>query len=140
MKQILIIATIATSVLVCSCSSVRSGSEGITDIEVPTYTESINRYDLDVDPQGITYTIDISTTEGIIKLQGLSLEQAQKLALDDAAAKNNCAKIISPKFSYLKKGKKILRVTVFGFPARYKDSQKTATPDKERPQDIIIVK
>lgn len=141
MKRIYYIVAIASSFLTYSCSSIRSGGEGITDTEIATYTESINRFDLDVDPQGITYTIDISTQEGQLKLKGLSLEQAKKLALEEAAIKNNCARIISPKFSHLKKGKQILRVTVFGFPARYKNSQKTATPDKE-PQrnNVIIVK
>lgn len=139
MKQILSIAIIALSLLVSSCSSLRSGGNGITSTEIPTYTESINRYDLDVDPQGITYTIDISTQEGKIKLNGLSLAQAQQLALEEAAIKNNCARIISPKFSHLKKGKQILRVTVFGFPARYKNSQKTATPDKQPSKNNVII-
>ena len=141
MKYTSLITLIATSVFLFSCSSLRSGGNGITDTEIATYTESINRFDLDVDTQGITYTIDISTQEGKIKLNGLSLEQAKKMALEEAAIKNNCARIISPKFSHLKKGKQILRVTVFGFPARYKNSQKTATPDKE-PQrnNVIIVK
>lgn len=131
----------AVSILVCSCSLLRSGGDGITDTEIATYTESINRYDLDVDTEGITYTIDISTQEGQLKLNGLSLAQAKQLALEEAAIKNNCARIISPKFSHLKKGKHILRVTVFGFPARYKNSQKTATPDKVQPgNNVIIVK
>lgn len=141
MKYIYYIATIIVCVGICSCSSIRSGGEGITSTEIATYTESINRYDLDVDTEGITYTIDISTQEGKIKLKGLSLEQAKQLALEEAAIRNNCARIISPKFSHLKKGKHVLRVTVFGFPARYKNSQKTATPDRERSgNNVIIVK
>lgn len=141
MKYTSLIALIAISSVLLSCSSLRSGGEGLTDTEIATYTESINRFDLDVDPQGITYTIDISTQEGKLKLNGLSLEQAKKMALEEAAIKNNCARIISPKFSHLKKGKQILRVTVFGFPAKYKNSQKTATPDKEpQKNNIIIVK
>ena len=139
MKHILSIAIIALSLLVSSCSSLRSGGDGITATEIPTYTESINRYDLDVDTQGITYTIDISTPEGRIALEGRTLEQAKKLALEDAAIKNNCARIISPKFSHLMKGKQILRVTVFGFPARYKNSQKTATPDKQPSKNNVII-
>lgn len=139
MKYSLSTVIVATSILVSSCSSFRSGGDGITDTEIATYTESINRFDLEVDPQGITYTIDISTQEGQIKLNGLSLNQAKKMALEEAAIKNNCARIISPKFSHLKKGKQILRVTVFGFPARYKNSQKTATPDKEQPSNNIII-
>lgn len=141
MKYTLLIAITSTSLLATSCSPLRSGGSGITSTEVSTYTESINRFDLDVDPQGITYTIDISTPEGQIKLNGVSLAQAQQIALEEAAIKNNCARIISPKFSHLKKGKQILRVTVFGFPARYKNSQKTATPDRMQPgNNVIIVK
>lgn len=141
MKYSLPIAIIVSSVLATSCSSFRSGASGMTDTEIATYTESINRFDLDVDPQGITYTIDISTPEGQIKLNGVSLAQAQQIALEEAAIKNNCARIISPKFSHLKKGKQILRVTVFGFPARYKNSDKTATPDRVQPgNNVIIVK
>ena len=139
MKYVSFIALVATCLLAFSCSSTRSGSDGFTGTEIDTYTESINRFDLDVDPQGITYTIDISTQEGKLKLNGLSLEQAKQLALEEAAIKNNCARIISPKFSHLKKGKHILRVTVFGFPARYKNSQKTATPDKQRPENNVII-
>lgn len=141
MKYIYHFATIVSLLITSSCSSVRSGGDGITDTEIATYTESINRFDLDVDTEGITYTIDISTAEGQIKLDGLTLEQAKKLALEEAAIKNNCARIISPKFSHLKKGKHVLRVTVFGFPARYKNSDKPATPDKVRPDhNVIIVK
>lgn len=139
MKYTSLLVLVITSAIVSSCSLLRSGGDGITGTEISTYTESINRYDLDVDPQGITYTIDISTQEGKIKLNGLSLSQAQQLALEEAAIKNNCARIISPKFSHLKKGKQILRVTVFGFPARYKNSQKTATPDKEPQRNNIII-
>lgn len=139
MKYISLTAFAAVSLFISSCSSPRSGGNGYTSTEINTYTESINRFDLDVDPQGITYTIDISTQEGKIKLNGLTLEQAKQLAIEEAAIKNNCARIISPKFSHLKKGKQILRVTVFGFPARYKNSHKAATPDKPQPENNIII-
>lgn len=142
MKIIYSLLVLASCLLLSSCSSsFQSGASGFTSTEIPTYNESINRFDLDVDTQGITYTIDISTEEGRIKLNGLTLEQAQQMALDEAAIKNNCARIISPKFSHLKKGKEILRITVFGFPARYKNSEKTATPDKEPAgKNVIILK
>lgn len=139
MKNFYPFIVIVVCLCFASCSTVRSGGEGYTGTEVATYTESINRYDLDVDPNGITYTIDISTTEGQLKLNGLTLAQAKKLAIEEAAIKNDCARIISPKFSHLIKGKQILRITVFGFPARYKNSQKTATPDKPQPENNIII-
>ena len=122
MKYFYCLFSIVFCLTVSSCSTSRSGGIGVTDTEVTTITHSINEYDLDVDAQGITYTIDISTPEGRIKLNKLSLKQAQALALQEAAIKNNCARIVSPKFSYLKKGKQILRVTVVGCPARYKNS------------------
>lgn len=139
MKYAYLLSLVTTFLLVCSCSSARSGGGGITGAEISTYTESLNRYDLDIDSEFITYTIDISTPEGQIKLNGLTLEQAQQLALDEAAIKYKCTKIFGPKFSHLKKGKHILRITVSGQPARYKNSQKTATPDKEPQKNNIII-
>lgn len=40
------------------------------------------------------------------------------------------------------KGKHVLRITVFGFPARYKNSQKSTTHDAQMQRDnnVIIVK
>lgn len=114
------VALSATMLVSGACSSMRSGGEGVTEHEAYTYSTSINEYDLDVDPVGITYTIDISTPEGRVKLNGLNLKQARELALQEAAMMNNAARIVSPKFTHLQKGKNILRVTVFGFPARYK--------------------
>lgn len=139
MKYTSLIAFITSSFLVTSCSLLRSGGYGTTATEIATYTESINRYDLDVDSQGITYTIDISTQEGKIKLNGLSLSQAQELALNEAKTKYDCATFIKPSFSHLKKGKQILRITMHGFPARYKNSSKTATPDRPQPDNNVII-
>lgn len=139
MKYIYCIAAIALSMMLSGCTVIRSSADGITGTEITTYNESINRFDLEVDSEGITYTIDISTEEGRVTLEGKTLTEARKIALEQAAIKNNCARIISPKYSELMRGKRVLRVTVFGFPARYKNSQKTATPDKEVPQNNIII-
>ena len=64
--------------------------------------------------------IDVSTPDGRAKLHKLSLRQAEDLALTEALMKNNCAALFNPQYTHLKKGKKVLRVTVYGFPARYK--------------------
>ena len=136
MKYTSLLLLLCLMAVLSSCSMMRSGGDGITGTEVFTVNESYNRMDLEVDPQSITYTIDISTSEGLMKLNGLSLAEAKKLALEEAAIKNNCARIISPKFSHLKKGKQILRVTVFGFPARYKNSEKPKAPDN----NLLIIK
>ena len=74
-----------------------------------------------LDEKGVSYTIDVSTAEGRYKLKDLSLADAQQLALIECIIKNNCATIFNPQFTHLKKGKQILRVTVYGFPARYKN-------------------
>ena len=81
---------------------------------------SYNELTMDLAPDAITYTIDVSTPDGRAKLHKLSLRQAEDLALTEALMKNNCAALFNPQFTHLKKGKKVLRVTVYGFPARYK--------------------
>ena len=86
----------------------------------------MNDYALDVESQGVTYTIDISTPEGAAKLNKLTLAEAENLALTEAVIKFNCAMLVNPQFTNLMSGKRVLRITVFGFPARYR-----ARPDKE---------
>ena len=75
---------------------------------------------VDIDRPGVTYTIDISTPEGKLKLDKISLAEAQQLALVECLMKYNCATLFNLQYTHLKKGKDILRVTVYGFPARYK--------------------
>jgi len=81
---------------------------------------SYNSYDLVPVGDRITYTIDISTPEGKQKLYKLSLSEAQRLAETEASRKYNCDRLIDPRFDYLKKGKRILRITVDGRPGNYK--------------------
>ena len=109
-----------------SCSVVRTGSHSNNAYQAPmTYIESMNDYALDVDSKGVSYTIDISTPEGASKLNKISLKEAEKLALTEAVIKYNCAMLINPQVTNLMNGKRVLRITVFGFPARYR-----ARPDK----------
>ena len=44
--------------------------------------------------------------------------------LTEAVMKYKCATIVNPQFTNLAKGKKILRVTVYGFPAKFKNQEK----------------
>ena len=112
--------------LITSCSAAKTGSHSRNSYQTPrTYIESMNDYALDVDPEGVTYTIDISTPEGAAKLNSITLAEAEDLALTEAVIKYNCAMLINPQFTNLMKGKRVLRITVFGFPARYR-----ARPDK----------
>lgn len=117
----IIVLTIVSVVIICSCSSSRAGAGGYdTGLGVNLRDRSYISYDLVPVGDRITYTIDISTPEGKQKLQGLSLAQAQRLAETEASRKYNCDRLIDPRFDYLMKGKRILRITVDGRPGNYK--------------------
>ena len=77
-------------------------------------------YDLMPDGDRIPYTIDISTPEDKKKLYKLPLAEAQRLAETEACRKYNCDRLIDPRFDYLNKGKRILRITVDGRPGNYR--------------------
>jgi len=110
-----------TILIICSCSSTRSGAGGYsTNVGVDARGTSYNNYDLVPVGDRITYTIDISTPEGKQKLYKLTLEEAQRLAETEASRKYNCDRLIDPRFDYLKKGKRILRITIDGRPGNYK--------------------
>ena len=106
---------------ISSCGSTRSGAGG-TDTGTGVYAtgRSMNYYDLVPIGDRVTYTIDISTPEGKQKLYKLSLSDAQRLAETEAARKYNCDRLIDPRFDYLKRGKRILRITVDGRPGNYR--------------------
>ncbi len=88
-----------------------------------TGIESINIADVELSNDFITYTIDISTPEGQTKLNGINEKQAKELALTEASIVNKCSFIVNPKYTFLKDGKKILRVTISGQPAYYKNAR-----------------
>lgn len=121
-KKLFLMAFAATTILaITSCGSTRAGAGGYdTGMGVYATGRSANNYDLVPVGDRITYTIDISTPEGKQKLQGLSLSEAQRLAETEASRKYNCDRLIDPRFDYLKKGKRILRITVDGRPGNYK--------------------
>lgn len=119
-------AIIATIMAATSCRSLRSGSTSRNASNtVKAKITSYNELTMDLGENAITYTIDVSTADGKIKLNKLSLHQAEELALTEAVMNNNCAALFNPQFTHLKKGKKILRVTVYGFPAYYKRKAET---------------
>lgn len=121
MKQMILVACAAISVLaICSCG-VTSGAGGSgTGIGVYATGRSDNYYNLVPVGNRITYTIDISTPEGKQKLHKISLLEAQQLAETEASRKYNCDRLIDPRFDFLKKGKRILRITIDGRPGIYK--------------------
>lgn len=123
MRKILFLLTFTVTAITAftSCSSTRSGAGGYsTNMGVDARGHSYNSYDLVPVGDRITYTIDISTPEGKQKLYKLSLDEAQRLAETEACRKYNCDRLIDPRFDYLKKGKRILRITVDGRPGNYR--------------------
>ena len=123
MKKGLIFLVCATTMLLSmsSCGTTRSGAGGYdTGMGVDARGYSVNNYELVPVGDRITYTIDISTPEGKQKLQNISLDDAKRLAETEASRKFNCDRLIDPRFDYLKKGKRILRITVDGRPGNYK--------------------
>lgn len=123
MKKVflLMVFAAATILTVTSCGSTRAGAGGYhTGMGIDARGHSYNSYDLIPVGDRITYTIDISTPEGKQKLYKLSLAEAQRLAETEASRKFNCDRLIDPRFDYLKKGKRILRITVDGRPGNYK--------------------
>ena len=116
----LALAAIGTIALT-SCSTTRAGAGGYgTGMGVDAIGRSYNSYDLVPVGDRITYTIDISTPEGKLKLYKLTLAEAKRLAETEACRKYNCDRLIDPRFDYANQGKRILRITVDGRPGNYK--------------------
>ena len=116
-----------------------SGSGGTdTGVSVDARGTSWNEYDLVPVGDRITYTIDISTPEGKQKLYKLSVSEAKQLAETEAARKYNCDRLIDPRFDFLKKGKRILRVTVDGRPGNYKTRDRHYNSNTRQEIDINV--
>lgn len=120
-KVISLMAIIATMLLAIASCGTHAGAGGYdTGLEVNLRDRSYISYDLVPVGDRITYTIDISTPEGKRKLHNISLDEAKRLAEVEASRKFNCDRLIDPRFDYLKKGKRILRITVDGRPGNYR--------------------
>lgn len=137
MKHIYHIVAIVACLSICSCSTPRSSAYGISSRNIDTQVQSRNEYNLDILDLYITYTIDISTEEGRLRLNGLTPEEAAAVAERQAAIINKVDCIFDPKFDFYTKGKDVLRVTVAGRAANYKNSRYKQLPSKS---DVIITK
>lgn len=121
-KYILLAACTAATICMTSCRSTMNGAYGQNaQQDIETLMTSENEYDLDVSQEPITYTLDVSTPLGAAKLKKLTLKQAEDLVKREAIMKYKCGTLVNPQYTYLAKGKRILRVTVYGFPAMYKN-------------------
>ena len=114
-------ACIAIVSLAISSCRIFSGAGGTdTGTIVNPKIDSRSKYILAPTGDRITYTIDISTPEGKQKLYKISMKDAKVLAETEACRKYNCDRLIDPRFDFLKKGKRILRITIDGRPGIYK--------------------
>lgn len=120
MKKIFMFAILAETMLFASCSHKYTASSLNAYASVAPTIVSYNELTMDIDPEPITYTIDISTQQGRAKLNKLSLEQAKELALVEAIMAARCATIFQPQYTHLVEKGNVLRVTIYGHPARYK--------------------
>lgn len=109
---------------ISACQSPKMTSRALNAYTtVQTTNVSYNPMTMVLDAEPITYTIDISTQSGRAKLNGLSLDEAYDLVLVESVIANKCATIFQPQYTNLMKKGDVLRVTIYGYPARYKVQQ-----------------
>ena len=138
MKKYIFLATaVVATISMTSCRTMNGAYGRNAQNDITTLLTSDNQYDLDVSTEPITYTLDISTEIGAAKLKSLTLTQAEDLVKREAIMKYKCGTLVNPQYTYLKKGRRILRVTVYGFPAMYKNQTAPQYDSKTR-QEIDI--
>ena len=106
-----------TMTLVVSLSSCRSSKNVSCNnaINIGTRVIGENSYKIIVGEERIApYTINNRK-----QLKRLSLQEAKDKVLQEAVIARNCATIVEPNYSYDMKGKKIVRITVVGYPGYY---------------------
>jgi len=96
-----------------------SGNE--MDVTVKSNFQHIDWLTMDISDKYITYDIDVLSPEGKILLSNATEDSAKDLVLNRAIIANKCDAIFQPRISFVRGNKKeILRVTVYGRPAKYK--------------------
>lgn len=119
-KSSFILLIVGMLTVISSCSPKVSTRKLNAYTTVNPTIVSYNELTMDIDTEPIEYTIDISTEAGRLKLNKLSVDEACDLALIEAIRANKCATIFQPQYTHLVEKGKVLRVTLYGFPARYK--------------------
>lgn len=112
-----LISFVCVAALAVSLSSCRSSGNvsGNNAISIGTSVVGENRYKIIVGEERIApYTINNRK-----QLKRLSLQEAKDKVLQEAVIARNCATIVEPNYSYDMKGKKIVRITVVGYPGYY---------------------
>lgn len=126
MKKLTYLLALTAAIMLASCSPKLTSHVSDAVSVVQETNVSYNPLTMTLDTEPITYTIDISTRAGQVKLQGLTLQEARDLVLVEALMANKCATIFKPQYTHLVDKGKVLRITIYGFPARYKN-----TPDEK---------
>lgn len=112
------VAAIAIAMTGCSPKYVTHATGARASLQ-PQVTQ-YDKFTMDLDPEPITYTIDILSRDGNVKLKGLSPAEAEDLVLVEAIMANRCATLFQPHFTAVVEKGHVLRITVYGTPARYK--------------------
>lgn len=125
MKKILyglFFAGITLSMLTACASAPKTVVDGNEmGVNVKSNFQHIDWMTMDISDDFITYDIDILSPEGKLMLQDISEEGAKSLALSQAIKANKCDAIFQPRITTVRGNKnEILRVTVYGRPAKYK--------------------
>lgn len=131
------------SVMLSSCRTVRGYGDGQGVIKrTLDQITSETEVGLELTDQTIEYTIDYSTADGRLILNKMSEEDAKEYITSAALIKYNCDVIFRPKYNILKKGKQILRITMGGRPANYKNTSSrpasVASPSSSNKTNINI--
>lgn len=119
----LMVICLSLLVGIASCSPKISTRKLNAYTTVAPTIASYNELTMDLDSMPITYVIDVSSEAGRTKLKGLSVDEACDLALIEAIMASKCATIFNPQYTHLVHKGKVLRVTLYGYPARYKKLQ-----------------
>ncbi len=122
-KSVALLFFVGVLAVISSCSPKVSVRELNANTGAKPIIESYNPLAMDVDTVPIAYTIDISTEAGRHKLKKLSIDEADNLAKVEAMRANKCDIIFSPQFTHFVHKGKVWRVTLFGYPARYKKKE-----------------
>lgn len=122
-KYISLAAGLLLAASLSSCRSI-NGSAGSSPTQaIDSYVVMRGDLRFVIRDEPVEHSIDISSANGRAKLKGITLQQAELLAIREAIMKSRCVKMVEPQFTNLTKGKKVLRITVYGFPADFKNKQ-----------------
>lgn len=119
--SLLLLLLTLTGITACSSPApvVSHSDWGGTGVELRNI--SYNSYDLRLLGNPIEYEINIATPEGAQLLENLSLPEAKQEVVWQALRRYNCSVIFDPKFKYLVRDGRVLRVTMRGTPANFKN-------------------